>query len=160
MKAKMVLCALTLVITSGCETPKMTMELAGATVGAAVGGYGGAQLGSGLGMWAYTAGGAIVGGLVGYQGGRILKESDMAFYQGTANKALATAGNGTTSNWKNPKTGHSGAFRPIKTVVTLNGQTCRHFRSTVAFSDAVESGDGTACQQSDGSWKIISNYFG
>ena len=65
MKTKMVLCALALVIISGCETTKMSMELTGATVGAAVGGFGGAQLGSGLGMWAYSAGGVIVGGLVG-----------------------------------------------------------------------------------------------
>jgi len=81
MKTKMVLCALALVIISGCETTKMSMELTGATVGAAVGGFGGAQLGSGLGMWAYSAGGVIVGGLVGYEGGRILKESDMNFYK-------------------------------------------------------------------------------
>ena len=107
-----------------------------------------------------SAGGVIVGGLVGYEGGRILKESDMSFYKGAANKALSSDGNGTTTNWKNPETGHSGVFRPLKTIITLNGQTCRHFRSTVAFADTVESGNGTACQQVDGNWKIISNYFG
>ena len=160
MKTKMVLYSLALVIISGCETTKMSMELAGATVGAAVGGFGGAQLGSGLGMWAYSAGGVIVGGLVGYEGGRILKESDMTFYKGAANKALSSDGNGTTTNWKNPETGHSGVFRPLKRIITLNGQTCRHFRSTVAFVNTVESGNGIACQQVDGTWKIISNYFG
>ena len=41
---------------------KFLMELAGVMVG----GFGGAQLGSGHGMWAYSAGGDVVGGLVGY----------------------------------------------------------------------------------------------
>jgi len=40
----------------------MSMELAGAMVGGLVG----SQLGSGHGMWAYSAGGVVVDGLVGY----------------------------------------------------------------------------------------------
>ena len=160
MKSKMVLCALALVVTSGCETPGKSMQFAGAAAGAALGGYVGAQFGGGLGMWAYSASGTIIGGMAGYEAGRVLSESDMVFYRGTAEQALADADNGVTLNWQNPKTGNSGAFRPTQTVQTINGQTCRHFRSTVAFKDAVESGDGTACRQSDGRWQIVSNYFG
>ncbi len=160
MRSKLAFCILALVTTSACENQKMSMEMAGAVVGAAVGGYAGAQFGGGLGQLAYIGAGAVSGAVGGYEVGRILKESDMAFYRRTAEQALAEADNGITSNWQNPETGNSGAFRPTQTFKALNGQTCRHFRSTVAFSDAVESGDGTACYQADGRWEIISNYFG
>ena len=51
------------------------------------------------------------------------------------------------------------SFRPLKMIITLNGQTCRHFRSTMAFVVIVESVNDTACQQVDGNWKNISNYL-
>ncbi|NQW00900.1 MAG: hypothetical protein HQ483_14445 [Rhodospirillales bacterium] len=160
MKSKLAFCVSVLVLTSACEKPEMSMELAGAVAGAAIGGYVGAQFGGGLGQWASIAGGALVGGGVGYETGRILKESDMVLYRGTAEKALARSSNGTALDWSNPETGNSGVFRPTQTFQALNGQTCRHFRSTVAFSDAVKSGEGTACHGADGNWQIISNYFG
>jgi len=153
------LCVAALLATSACETQTMPYEVAGALAGAALGGYAGAQFGAGFGQMAYIAGGTIIGGIAGYEAGSYLRTSDWVLYKGTAEKALASAGDGTTLNWNNPETGHSGAFRPTQTFRTQNGETCRHFRSTVAFVDAIESGDGTACHQSDGRWKIVSNHF-
>lgn len=155
----MALCLTALLATSACETQTMPFELAGAAAGAALGGYAGAQFGAGFGQLAYIAGGTIIGGIAGFEAGNLLKQSDWLLYNGAAEKALASAGDGTTLNWDNPKTGHSGAFRPTQTFLALNGETCRHFRSTVAFSDAIESGDGTACHKSDGHWEIVSNHF-
>lgn len=161
MKSKLALCVLALVTTSACaEKTNLSMELAGAAAGAVIGGYAGAHFGGGIGKWAYIAGGALIGGASGYEAGRILKESDMVLYRGSAEKALADTSTSAPVNWSNPDTGNSGVFRPTETFQALNGQTCRHFRSTVAFSDAVESGSGTACHTSNGNWQIISDYFG
>jgi len=52
------------------------------------------------------------------------------------------------------------SFRPLKMIITLNGQTCRHFRSTMAFVDTVEFVNGTACQQVDGNWKTSLIIYG
>ncbi len=153
---RMALCVVAMLSTAACETQTMPFELAGATVGAALGGYAGAHFGAGLGQVAYIAGGTILGGLAGFEAGRFLKESDWVLYNGAAEKALA---DGSTVTWDNPETGISGAFRPSTTFTAENGLTCRQFRSTVAFSDAIESGDGTACYQKDGRWQIVSNHF-
>lgn len=160
MKSKTTLCLLSIFALSACEKQTVPLQWAGAAAGAVVGGYAGAHLGGGLGQWAYIAGGTLVGGAGGYEVGRILDESDLVFYQSSAQKALASNDYGSTENWENPETGNSGVFRPSQSFQALNGQTCRHFRSTVAFADAVETGEGTACHQSDGRWQIISNYFG
>ncbi len=161
MKTRMALCAVALFATSACgEQRSIPFELAGMAAGAALGGFAGAQFGGGFGQWAYMAGGAIIGGIGGFEAGRILRESDLVLYNGAAEKAFADKSNGKTMNWSNPETGLSGAFRPTQTFQAQNGQTCRHFRSTVAFADAVESGDGTACYEADGRWRIVSNYFG
>ena len=160
MKTRTALCLVALVATSACEKQPAPLELAGAAAGAVVGGYAGAHLGAGFGQWAYIAGGAMLGGVGGYEAGRLLNESDLVLYRGTTNAALSSAGSGGTLDWKNPETGNSGIVRPSERFHARSGQVCRHFRSTVAFSDAIETGNGTACHQPDGSWQIISNDFG
>ncbi len=160
MKTKIAACVVALFATSACVQEDVPLELVGAAAGAAVGGVVGAEFGGGLGKLAYITGGVLTGGVVGYEVGRVLSESDMAFYRPTAQKVLPSNQLGMTAGWKNPETGHSGIIRPASAFQTINGQTCRHFRSTVAFNDAIETGDGTACHQPDGSWQIVSNYFG
>lgn len=160
MKTKIAACLVALVATSACVQEDVPLQLVGAAAGAAVGGVIGAEFGGGLGKMAYITGGVLTGGVVGHEVGRVLSESDMAFYRSTAQKALSSESRGVTADWSNPDTGHSGIIRPATSFKTMNGQTCRHFRSTVAFSDAIETGDGTACHQPDGSWQIVSNYFG
>ena len=151
--------------TGGCaqdmSLPKMSMPgLIGASAGAAIGGWAGYQFGGGLGQLAYTTVGAIVGGAGGYIAGEQLLPSDLALYQNTAQKGLSESPDGQTLSWHNPETGNQGVFRPVRSFVAMNGRSCRHYRTTVAFTDGFASGDGTAYQAADGPWQIVSNDFG
>ena len=117
-------------------------------------------LGQGLARIASIVSGVLIGGSTGTLGARVLQKSDLLLHQKTANQSLAQSENGAISNWINPKTGSSGAFRPMTTYTLANGLICRAFRTTIVFSDAIQSGIGTACRQRDGSWKIVSDDFG
>ncbi len=151
---------------SGCasleeRTKQVTwLEVLGTVGGAAVGGVVGAQFGAGFGGALYTAGGTLVGGTLGYATARRLAPTDQALYDSTANKALAEARPGEILGWKNAETGNSGIFRTTETYQATDGRLCRSYRTTVAFSDAVEASGGTACQQADGSWLRLSDELG
>jgi len=151
--------------TGGCAQdmtmPDVSMPaLIGATAGAALGGYAGYQFGGGLGQIAYSTVGVIVGGAGGYLAADLLLPSDLALYDSTAQKGLASSADGQVLSWHNPETGNQGAFRPTRTFTAMNGRSCRHYRTTVAFIDRFASGDGTACRMADGRWQIVSNDLG
>jgi surface antigen len=44
---------------------------------------------------------------------------------------------------------------PSRTYQTASGQYCREFQQTVTIAGEENQGFGTACRQSDGSWKIV-----
>jgi surface antigen len=140
--------------------------LAGAVAGALAGGLAGAEFGSGLGQTLFIGAGAMSGASVGYEAGTILYPSDQAAYDNNARMALNTSVNGEVSEWANPNTGNSGIFTPTKTFVATNGRSCRNYRSTLALKSQrsqrgiVTHQQGTACQQSDGSWRSVSKNFG
>jgi surface antigen len=144
---------------SGCSQNISNLELIGATAGGVAGGYVGSQFGQGVGRMTYTASGLFMGGSAGRLGTRFLEKSDIAIYFKTLTEGLSKAPNGTRLNWKNPQTGSLGAFRPMATYRLANGNLCRAFRTTIAFSDSIQTGDGTACQQSGGEWKVVSDDF-
>ena len=89
-----------------------------------------------------------------------MMQSDMVLYENTAQKGLAHAGDGQVLNWLNPETGRSGIFRSMRSFVSTQGRYCRTFRTTIAFDDGLESGDGTACETASGTWQILSNDMG
>ena len=133
--------------------------MASIAVGAALGGYVGSQFGHGMWNMAWTVVGAAGGAAGGYVVGRKLEESDLVFYKSITDTKLATANKGTVLNWYNPKTGNSGIIRPVRTYEIANGRICKGYRSTVAFSNIVQSGAGAACQTANGNWQIISDDF-
>ena len=119
----------------------------------------GAQIGGGLWNLAWTAVGAAGGVAGGYELGRKLEESDLVFYKKITTNELTASSNGEMFNWSNPKTGNSGVIRPVSQYTMANGRICRGYRSTVAFSDVVQSGSGTSCQGSNGAWQMITDDF-
>ncbi len=147
---------------AGCaRVPNVNMvEAAGAAGGAALGGIVGYQFGGGLGQLLYTAGGAIVGGATGYAATRALVSSDLVLYENTAQTGLAEASDGEISGWSNPETGNSGIFRPVRSFFARDGRYCRQYRTSVAFGDGTQSGDGIACQLADGRWQVVSDHLG
>ncbi len=163
---KKILIGVLVVGLSGCaglkeRTQQVTwLEVVGTVGGAAVGGIAGSQLGAGFGNSLYMAAGTLIGGAAGYATVRRLAPADQALYDATATKALAEARPGEILSWNNPNSGNSGIFRTINSYQTAGGRLCRGYRTTVAFSDAVEAGGGTACQQADGSWIRLSDELG
>ena len=61
----------------------------------------------------------------------------------------------TGITWNNPQNGNSGTITPVKDGYAQNGAYCREFQQTITISGQAQNGYGTACQQPDGSWKIV-----
>ena len=137
----------------GYGNSPITKENMGGVGGAVLGGLAGSQVGGGSGrLWA-TGAGVLLGALVGSNIGRSLDRADQMYAQRAFNQA-ATAPVGQQITWSNPESGNSGAYVPTRTGRTSNGQTCREFKQTIVIDGRSETGVGTACQNSDGTWQI------
>ncbi len=142
---------------TGCVTEpskQQTGSVAGAVLGAALG-YGLGQdhadkeLAIGLGLLF----GAIAGDYLGKQ----LDDRDRLMAAQNLQYSLELNPDGTTSSWQNPNSGHHGSSFPTNTAVAQNGTPCREFTSKIVVGGKEEQAYGTACRQSDGSWKIEDN---
>lgn len=61
---------------------------------------------------------------------------------------------GQTSNWVDPD-GRAVSVTPTRTYYEASAP-CREYRTTVEIDGQTEVGTGTACRQSDGTWRIQS----
>jgi hypothetical protein len=59
------------------------------------------------------------------------------------------------STWVNPDTGDSGTVVPVRTYENGQGRPCREFQRTIIIGGREEQGYGTACRQTDGTWRIV-----
>jgi len=128
---------------TACETKQEQ----GVLGGAALGGLVGAQFGSGN----RTAGilaGAIIGGLIGGAIGKNMDDIDRM----NMNHAVA---NNETATWRNPNTGYQYTVVPGNDVAYKGNQNCREFATTANVGGKQEQIFGTACRQSDGSWRVV-----
>lgn len=74
---------------------------------------------------------------------------------GTAGQdALERARSGSVVQWRNPDDGIAGTFVPKPAFQDSGGRICREFTQTVMIGDRRQEAWGTACRQSDGSWKL------
>ncbi len=128
------------------------------TIGAVGGGIGGAvigaQVGGGKGQLVAIAAGTLLGVLLGGEIGRQLDEADRA----AANRAYEqaqTAPIGQNISWNNPDSGNSGAVTPVRDGTSSTGEYCREYQQTVNIGGRDEQAYGVACQQPDGSWRIV-----
>ncbi|KAA5606055.1 glycine zipper 2TM domain-containing protein [Roseospira marina] len=138
---------------SAQNNPKQTVGTLG---GAALGGLLGSQFGGSSGWtMAATGLGVLLGAAVGSELGRSLDETDRQQMRQASQQAY-TAPVGQTINWNNPQSGNSGTITPIRSGQTNTGQYCRQFRTTVTIDGRLEEATGTACQQPDGTWQILS----
>ena len=145
----------------GCANVDMSREeMLGTAAGAAAGGFLGSQLGGGIFMNSlFATAGTVTGGAAGFYATRALMGSDRAAYDQTAQKGLNESNDGEVVDWQNPKTGHSGIFRPVRSFYLADGRYCRQYRTTVSFKKNVRSGAGMACRQGNGQWAVISDDF-
>ena len=130
-------------------------ETVGTAGGAIVGGILGSKVGKGSGqLWA-TGAGALLGAFAGSSIGKSLDQADRMYHQQAAEKAYTGPLNQTV-NWNNPESGHSGSVTPIREGRQANsGNLCREYKQTIMIGGKSETAIGTACQNSDGTWSII-----
>ena len=100
--------------------------------------------------------GAVLGGIVGSEVGKSLDRADRAHMHRTTQQSLESQRTGEPSTWSNPDNRHSGTVTPTRTYRRDSGENCREFQQTVTIDGRTERAYGTACRQSDGSWKIVS----
>ncbi len=140
---------------AACAQNQGQKQNIGTLLGAGLGGLAGSQIGSGKGKLAAVGIGVLLGALVGSEVGKSLDKADQLYAERTTQQSLETAPVGQTSTWKNPDSGHSGSVTPTKTYQTAQGQNCREYQQTVTIGGKTEQAYGTACRQSDGSWKVV-----
>lgn len=141
-------------VLAGCQTSQMgTKETVGTLGGAAVGGFIGSRFGGGAGKLVATGLGVLLGGFVGREVGVSLDKADEAHASQAEARALR-AKLGEPIRWQNPGTGNSGSVTPIREGADAGGNVCREFLTVVTIGGKSQNAYGTACQQSDGSWKV------
>ncbi len=127
----------------------------GTLSGAAAGGLLGAQAGKGSGNLAMTAFGTLAGALIGSGIGSSLDKADQ-MYMGRAQSQAFNAPIGQRVRWENDDTGNYGTITPTRQGRDSSGSVCREFQQTVYVGGRPQQAFGQACQQRDGSWKIVS----
>jgi surface antigen len=136
----------------GCSSNTKSQNTGiGAATGAVVGGLAGAAVGGGSAVGIGV--GAVVGGLVGGMVGNSMDSSDSA----TAYSSLKNAPTNTPTKWTNAKTGATYTIVPVSGMITVNGNpNCRNYRTSVISHGKAQKVYGTACMQSDGTWRDVS----
>ena len=156
-KAILTLALVSTAALAACENTMGGMgnkQLLGTGGGAVLGGLAGSQIGSGSGqLWA-TGAGVLLGALVGSEIGASLDKADVAYSQSANNRAYS-APIGETIRWNNPDSGNYGTVTPVRDGRTSSGAYCREYQQTIYVGGKQQSGYGQACQQPDGTWKVV-----
>ena len=129
-------------------------EQFGTLGGAAAGGLIGSQIGHGSGNAAATLTGVLLGGFIGNQMGGYIDDKDRQAASRAETRAY-TAPVGQQITWNNPENGNSGTITPTRDGYASNGAYCREFQQTIVVGGKQQQAYGKACQQPDGSWKIV-----
>ena len=128
----------------------------GAAIGGAlIGGLLGSKFGGRDGQAAMTAVGAVAGAAIGSSIGKRMDDIDRMRMREAEQRAYVAPINETII-WNNPRTGNSGTVTTVRDGRRNSGEYCREFQSEIVVSGQREKAYGTACQQPDGSWKIVS----
>ena len=132
-----------------------TKQTVGAVGGAVAGGALGSRFGGGTGKLITTGVGTLLGAYLGSELGQSLDRADEGYAQQAASQAYS-APIGSTIQWNNPESGNRGTITPIRDGRDSSGAYCREYQQTVYVSGRAQQASGTACQQPDGSWRIVS----
>ena len=154
-KSVMVVLSASLFLCACSETQSLgSGETVGTAGGAASGGLSGSQIGKGSGNAAATLTGVLLGGFIGNRLGASVDDSDRAAAARAEQRAY-TAPVGQQVTWSNPNDGNNGTITPIRDGYIASGAYCREFQQTITVGGKQQQGYGKACQQPDGSWKIV-----
>lgn len=127
----------------------------GTLAGAIGGGVIGHNIGGGAGQTVATIAGTLLGGAIGSSIGASLDNADMAAYNSASRRALEETPAGQSLPWKNPQSGNHGTITPSGYYKDASGKYCREYTQTIVIGGKKQSGHGTACRESDGTWQIV-----
>ena len=128
-------------------------ETAGALIGGVIGGVIGHQFGDGRGQDAMTILGAATGALI---GGRLARDRAISRYeQEAAYLAFESTPSGRPVPWHDPDGYSQGRYVPMRTWRNTSGRYCREYQQVVVIDGREQRAYGTACRQSDGSWRVM-----
>ncbi len=138
-------------------------QTVGTVLGAVGGAVAGSFIGGGKGQLVGVAIGTLLGAGIGNSVGDTLDKADALYAQQTAERAYkSSVGNNIT--WKNPRTGSYGNSRTIDEGRSASGKTCKKVHSHAFFFGQNSSRDNksvdvtsTACQESNGTWRLVAN---
>ena len=144
-------------VVAGCDTVERHTGLGskgqvGAAGGAATGGLIAAAAGAN--PW-WIAGSVILGAIAGGALGDYLDEQDRQHHAHSTYEAIETKKVGGATQWQNPDTGNSGSTEIDAVYQTADGVNCKDFTQTVNADGETHTIEGQACQQTDGSWKVM-----
>ena len=135
---------------SGCTSISGPNEQAGMVIGGVLGGVLGHEVGGGHGKTAATILGTLAGAAIGGSIGRNMDDVDRMKVGAT----LENVRTGVTTSWKNPDTSYEYSMTPTRTYETQAGP-CREYTLDAKIGGEDQQVYGTACRQTDGSWKIM-----
>lgn len=138
----------------GCGPEGPSKADTGLVVGAVAGGIIGNQVGKGSGNVLATAAGAVIGGIVGSEIGRSMDEQDRRLAREAEFYALEDGPSGQPRRWRNPDNGRYGDVVPSRPY-QRSGRDCRDYTHTVYIDGRRETMRGTACRNSDGTWRNV-----
>ncbi|MBL42616.1 MAG: hypothetical protein CMM49_08155 [Rhodospirillaceae bacterium] len=125
----------------------------GQVLGAISGTIIGSKLGKGAGKNFYTASGAIVGSIIGKNLGEIISKTDIDYISSKTGEVLNDNEIGKKYSWKNSETGNSGYVKTERKFKNQN-QNCKEIKQVIKIKEKIKEIYSTACEQSDGSWRI------
>jgi surface antigen len=99
----------------------------------------------------------IVASLLASEAGQAITAADQLALERTTQTTLETVPIGNESAWRNPQTGTHGIVAPRRTFQIASGTYCREFTQTLVTGNVTEEALGTACRESDGTWKLADN---
>jgi surface antigen len=125
-------------------------ETGGTIVGGVLGGAIGNQVGGGSGRTVATVLGTLIGASIGANIGRHMDGNDL---RRTA-QVLETVPVGQSTQWVNPDTRNQYTVTPTRTYDSA-GAPCREYTVQAYVGGRPDTVYGTACRQSDGSWRVV-----
>lgn len=155
--AAMLVAALGAAPLGGCESVEretgiskggQTGALGGAATGGVIAGIAGASP-------AWIAGSVILGAVAGGFLGDYLSKKDKEEHAESSYEAFETEKAGGQTSWKNAESGNNGTTKIDSVYRTSAGKLCKDFTQTINAGGKSETTNGTTCQESDGTWKVI-----
>lgn len=143
-----------LIFATACAPNMGPKETGGAVIGAGTGALIGSQIGGGTGQLVAVAVGTLAGALIGQSVGQSLDRADNLAMQSTAQQTLEHNPSYQPGQWVNPDSGNQGSLTPTRTYQLASGQYCREYSQEVMVAGVQQQAYGTACRETDGSWRI------